>query len=83
MDIWLQRFIILLNIKETLQKKYLYLRKRERKQQVQRLTHLWFSVLVLGALQDMMNYSTSGGIGEEGLSVVDSEALEENNNTSL
>lgn len=39
-------------------------------------THLRLAVLILGALQDMMNYSASGGVGEEGLSVVDSEAEE-------
>lgn len=37
-------------------------------------THFWLSILILSALQDMVDYSASGGIGEEGLSVVDSEA---------
>lgn len=37
-------------------------------------THLWFSVLILGALQHVVDNPASGGIGEEGLSVVDGEA---------
>lgn len=37
-------------------------------------THLWFAVLILGSLQDMVDNSASGGVWEEGFSVVDSEA---------
>lgn len=48
--------------------------KEQQEEEVRRLTHLGLPVLVLGALQNVVNDSASGGIGKEGLSVVDSEA---------
>lgn len=39
-------------------------------------THLGLPVLILGALQNVVDYPAPGGVGEEGVSVADAEAEE-------
>ena len=40
-------------------------------------THFWLPILILGALQNVVDDPASGGVGEERVPVVDSEAEEE------
>lgn len=60
-------------IKKTSAGWYSTMTSEVKNEQLKNRTHLRFSILILGALQDMMNYSASGRVWEECFSIADSE----------